>query len=214
MLINTAGPTDWTKFVKEIENVESAPRNTQPVPMSAMGSQDQQLQWNCSWCGTYGHMARECRKKTEYRQNNQTSGWSGTDDKTKGKPGKCKDKQDTGKGKGKPSNGKGKRPACWWQVACFECCLGMFVVDTTFTLASRIWFTVRRVVAVGSLKIVFRRELGFVRECSSLRSLRAAIPSMVLCHVAGRAVEFSSCCLSSSVQVKACRNIFVSPWED
>ena len=32
-------------------------------------------------------MARDCRKKTEYLQNNQTSGWSGTDDKGKGKPG-------------------------------------------------------------------------------------------------------------------------------
>ena len=88
LLINTAGTTEWTKFVKEIENVELARRNTQLVPMdlSAMGSQDQKFQGNCSWCGIYGHMARDCRKKTEYMQNNQTSGWSGTDDKTKGKP--------------------------------------------------------------------------------------------------------------------------------
>ena len=97
-------------FVKEIENVEFARRNTQPVPMdlSAMGSQNQKFQGNCSWCGTHGHLARDCRKKTEYLQNNQTSGWSGTDDKTKGKPGKGKGKQDKGKGKGKPSKSRGK----------------------------------------------------------------------------------------------------------
>ena len=35
-------------------------------------------------------MARECRKETEYVQYNQTSGWSGTGDETKGKPGKSK----------------------------------------------------------------------------------------------------------------------------
>ena len=35
-------------------------------------------------------MARDCRRKTEYLQHNKTSGWSGTDDKTKGKPGKGK----------------------------------------------------------------------------------------------------------------------------
>ena len=34
-------------------------------------------------------MARDCRN-TGYMQNNQTSGWSGTDDKTKGKPRKGK----------------------------------------------------------------------------------------------------------------------------
>ena len=52
-------------------------------------------------------MARDCRKKTEYLQNNQMCGWSGTDDKTKGKPstGKGEGKQDKGKGKGKPSEG-------------------------------------------------------------------------------------------------------------
>ena len=33
LLINTAGTTEWTKFVKEMENVELARRNTQPVPM-------------------------------------------------------------------------------------------------------------------------------------------------------------------------------------
>ena len=54
-------------------------------------------------------MARDCREKTEYLQNNQTSGWSGTDDKTKGKPGKGKGKQDKGKGKGEPHGKKGKK---------------------------------------------------------------------------------------------------------
>ena len=65
---------------------------------------------DCSWCGTYGHMARDCRKQTEYTQNNQTSGWSGTDDKDKGNPGigKGKHKQDQGKGKGKSDQGKDK----------------------------------------------------------------------------------------------------------
>ena len=50
LLIDNAGTTEWTKFVKEIENVELARRNTQPVPMdlSAMGNQDQQFQRNCS----------------------------------------------------------------------------------------------------------------------------------------------------------------------
>ena len=43
-------------------------------------------------------MARDCRKKTEDMQNKQTSGWSGTDDKTKGKPGEGKGKQDKGQG--------------------------------------------------------------------------------------------------------------------
>ena len=32
--------------------------------------------------------------KTEHLQNNQTNGWSGTDDKIKGKPGTGKGKQD------------------------------------------------------------------------------------------------------------------------
>ena len=49
-----------------------------PMNLSAMGSQDQQFQGNCSWCGIYGHMARDCRKKTECLRNNKTSGWSGT----------------------------------------------------------------------------------------------------------------------------------------
>ena len=58
-----------------------------------------------SWCVIYSHMARGCGKKAEHVQDNQTSGWSGTDDKTKGKSGK--DKSANVQGKGKP--GKGKR---------------------------------------------------------------------------------------------------------
>ena len=36
-----------------------------------------------SWCGIYSHMARDCGKNAEHVQNNQTSGWSGTDEKPK-----------------------------------------------------------------------------------------------------------------------------------
>ena len=63
--INTAGTTEWTKFVKEIENVEFERKNTQLVPMdlSAVGSQDQKFQESCSWCGIYGHMTRHCQKQ-------------------------------------------------------------------------------------------------------------------------------------------------------
>ena len=72
-------------------------------------------------------MARDCRKKTEFVQNNQTSGWSGTDDKTKGKPGKGKGKQDKGngtgelgKGKSKSKNGKGKQHGKKRKKGCHE----------------------------------------------------------------------------------------------
>ena len=87
LLIKTAGTTEWTKLVKEIENVASARRSTQLVPMDflALGSQDRQFQRRM--CGL---MARDCRKETEYLQNNLVC----TGDKSKGKPG-------TGKGKGK-----------------------------------------------------------------------------------------------------------------
>ena len=65
LLINTAGTTEWTTLVKEIENVDLTRRNTQPAPMdlSALDSQDRKLQENCSWCGIYGHMARDGGKK-------------------------------------------------------------------------------------------------------------------------------------------------------
>ena len=50
LLTNIAGMTEWTNFTKEIESVELSRRNTQPVPMclSAMGSQDQKFEGNCS----------------------------------------------------------------------------------------------------------------------------------------------------------------------
>ena len=47
-------------------------------------------------------------KETEYLQNNQTSGWSGTDGKGKGKPGKGKD-TNKNKAKGKHHGKKGKK---------------------------------------------------------------------------------------------------------
>ena len=53
-------------------------------------------------------MARDCRRKTEYMQHNQTSGRSGTDDKGKGKPGKGKGKQDKDKDRGKLGKDKSK----------------------------------------------------------------------------------------------------------
>ena len=99
LLINTAGTTEWTKFVKEIENVEFSEKEHAACSdgLAGDGSQDQKFQGNCSRCGSYSHMARDCRKKAEYMQNNQTSGWSGTDDKAKGKSGMGKSE---GKGKG------------------------------------------------------------------------------------------------------------------
>ena len=96
--------------MKEIENVELARRNTH-TPCSdgfvGDGQSRSKVPRNCSWCGIYGHMARECRKKTEYMKNNQTSGWSGTDNKTEGKPDKGKSKQDKRK-ESKPGKGKSK----------------------------------------------------------------------------------------------------------
>ena len=57
-----------------------------------MGSQYQKFYGNCSWCVIHGHVARDCRKKTEDLPNNQTSGWSGTNNKTKGKQAKARAK--------------------------------------------------------------------------------------------------------------------------
>ena len=54
-----------------------------PMDLSAMGSQDQKFQGSCSWCANCGHMSKDCRKKTEYLQNNKKSGWLGSDDKGK-----------------------------------------------------------------------------------------------------------------------------------
>ena len=53
-------------------------------------------------------MARDCLKKNEHLQHNQPSGWPGTDDKTKSKPGKGKGKSKN-KGKGKQYGKKAKK---------------------------------------------------------------------------------------------------------
>ena len=49
LVINTAGTTEWTKFVKEMENVELTRTSLQAVPedLSAMGSQDQKFHRHC-----------------------------------------------------------------------------------------------------------------------------------------------------------------------
>ena len=128
LLINTSQTTVWDQFVKEIENVEMARKNTKVTPMDlsavGKGGQNKPFEGTCSWCGTYGHMARDCRKKKQYEEaNGQWSAPTGganqpwnsgpqARDPAKGKKGKGKG-QDGGKGKfkskkGKPGKGKGK----------------------------------------------------------------------------------------------------------
>ena len=120
LLINTSQTTDWNQFMKEIENVEAARKNTKAIPMdlSAFG-ENEQYAGNCSWCQAYGHMARDCRKKQQYKAAQEGKGgstpwaypaagsqssWPGA---SKGKD-KGKEKgSDKGKGKG-PDKGKGK----------------------------------------------------------------------------------------------------------
>ena len=68
VLINTSGTKQWSRFIREIEAVELARLNSRPTPMdlSAVGHdlhQPKRFEGNCSWCGTYGHMARDCWKK-------------------------------------------------------------------------------------------------------------------------------------------------------
>ena len=67
LLINTSGTKQWSKFSREIEAVELARLNSRPTPMdlSAVGYDQQPtgFEGNCSWCGVYGHMARDCWKK-------------------------------------------------------------------------------------------------------------------------------------------------------
>ena len=104
--------------MKEFENVELARRNSQLVPMdlSATGSQDQKssketvhgVDFTETWPQIVERKPNTC--KTNKQTNKQTSGWSGTDDKGKGKPsmGSGKGKQDKGKGNGKPGKGTGK----------------------------------------------------------------------------------------------------------
>ena len=62
LLINTSGTKQWSRFIKEIEAVELARLNSRPTPMdlSAVGH-DQPKRFE--WCGTHGHVARDCSKK-------------------------------------------------------------------------------------------------------------------------------------------------------
>ena len=101
-----------------------ARKNTQLVPMdlSAMGSQDQKFQGNCSCCGIYSQMARDCGKKAEHveKKSNKWMVWHGRQiqrqvwqDKSakvhvKGKPGEGKGR-DKSNGKGKQHGKKGKK---------------------------------------------------------------------------------------------------------
>ena len=90
LLINTVGTKESTTLVKEIENDELVRRNTRLVlvNLSAMGCQHQKVAkklvmvWNLLL---------------------HVGGWSGTDEKGKGKPckGKGQDKKNTGNDKGK-----------------------------------------------------------------------------------------------------------------
>ena len=127
LLINTSQTTDWNKFIKEIENVELARKNTKITPMD-LSAVDGQFNGYCSWCNAYGHMAKDCRKKQQYLRDKESSGqspswaassWSpgagsSKDGKSKGKGKKGKDGknggfQSPGKGKGKKGkDGKGK----------------------------------------------------------------------------------------------------------
>ena len=86
--INTSGTTEWSKFVEELENVQLARKNTKPPPVDLLSMvQDQNFQGHCSWCGVHGHLARDCRKRTEHTQHIQSNGWSGTHNQGEGKPG-------------------------------------------------------------------------------------------------------------------------------
>ena len=68
------------------------------MDLSAMGNQDQMFQGNCSWCGIYGHIARDCRKKTEYLQNNQNEWmvWHGRQNQRQGQQGQRQTRQRQG----------------------------------------------------------------------------------------------------------------------
>ena len=81
LLVNTAGTTEWTKFVKEIQHVELEEKYAACSDgFVGDGPRNLFMVWNLPPHGE--------RLSTENMQNNQTSGWSGTDDKTKGKPSK------------------------------------------------------------------------------------------------------------------------------
>ena len=108
-MINTAGTTEWAKFVKENENVELARRNTQSCADGYVGDGAAKetvyrVEFTVMWRETVERKPNACKTT-------KTSGWSGTDDTGKGRPGtgKGKEKRDNGKGKGKNKNkGKGK----------------------------------------------------------------------------------------------------------
>ena len=107
LLITTAGTMEWTKYVKEIENVEVAPRKHPACSDEFVGDGQSRSQvprklfmvWNLRSHGERLSNGNLILAKQPM------SGWYGTA-KTKGKPGKGKDKQDKGKGKGKLGNGK------------------------------------------------------------------------------------------------------------
>ena len=107
LLINTAGTTEKTKFVKEIGIVEPTRRNTQPVPKAVKIKSSKEtvhgVELTATWREIVERKLNTCKKT-------QTSGWSGTDDKGKGKPGKGKGqgKQDKDKGRCKLGKDKGK----------------------------------------------------------------------------------------------------------
>ena len=113
LLIKTAGTAEWTKFVKQIENVELARRNTELVPMdlSAMGSQDHKVPRSLFMVWNLRPHARDCRKNTGYLQNNPTGGWSGTDDTTKGKPVRAKANKTEAREKASPVTVRAKARA-------------------------------------------------------------------------------------------------------
>ena len=68
------------KGVKEVENVASARRNTQLLPrdLSAMGSQGQQFEGDCSWCGDlWSHGERQSKESRLAKQPNKWMVWHG-----------------------------------------------------------------------------------------------------------------------------------------
>ena len=90
LLINTVGTKESTTLVKEIENDELVRRNTRLVPCEFVGD---------------GLPTSKVPKKLVMVWNLllHVGGWSGTDEKGKGKPckGKGQDKKNTGNDKGK-----------------------------------------------------------------------------------------------------------------
>ena len=106
LLINTSGTKQRSRFVKEIEAVGLARRNSRPTSSAVGHDQPKKFEGNCSGCGAYGHMARDCWKKAAAQsqsgkgpQSSNSSQCSQWGDRGGGKGhGKSKGK---GKGKGK-----------------------------------------------------------------------------------------------------------------